>query len=752
MAWPVSRQPAPYVHGRHPRAASPPPPTPAADVGLSIAFQWCNDIGVTATPGPPMSAPATLCLSMIVRNELANLERCLASVANHISCWVIGDCGSTDGTPEFIRAFFAKRELPGELFSVPVGDLDKARAAALERACSSRLPFDYALLGDAEMELVVEDPDFRTRLEAPCYDLAQRSGVSYGNARLLRRDAATRNYAAYSVAPGDAPLLLGVKCVDLATGANRARKQAQDIRLLLRKLEQEPNNGHHLFCLGQTLQDSGHLAEAAKVYAKRAGMASWDEEAWYARVQEARCLLALNDEIGFQRTALAAFDQRPQRAEPLYDLARFHRERGMTNASVLYAEAGLALDRPERNARFVEDFVYTTGLREEYSIVAFYSPDPQRKERGHVAADWLTLSRAATPAARELARSNVNFYCEPAKTLMPSFRARPVGFTPPEGWQATNPSIARRGDQVVMVQRCVNYTLTETGEYRTADGEPIATRNFLLRLNADLRVGSAVEIMPPLDLPQPAFDLVLGFEEVRPFLWRGELWCCAALRELTPDGWCEQVLARIDCAPSGPARLADWCVLRPEGSHRHELNWMPLISGDELRFIAACDPVRVVNEQARTVTERTPSIAAELFRGGSQAIAFDRGWLALIYEVSWQGGTRSHLHRFVWLDAEFALRGVSRRFCLQQPGVELASGLAWHPDGDCLLISFGIKDREAWLATVKAEDVRAILSDTDGLLATGPAEATSWRMLPPIEPASSEVRRESVVPVWETAA
>ena len=53
---------------------------------------------------------------MIVRNDMANLERCLASIANHIGCFVIGDCGSTDGTLEFIRAFYATRGLPGDPF------------------------------------------------------------------------------------------------------------------------------------------------------------------------------------------------------------------------------------------------------------------------------------------------------------------------------------------------------------------------------------------------------------------------------------------------------------------------------------------------------------------------------------------------------------------------------------------------------------------------------------------------------------
>src|SRR5262245_45583947 len=116
-----------------------------------------------------------LCLNMIVKNELANLERCLGSVADHIACWVIADTGSTDGTQEFIRPFFAKRNIPGELHSFPFENFEQARNAALDCAYASALNYDYLLFDDADMELVVEDASFRERLEGPGYRLQQRA-------------------------------------------------------------------------------------------------------------------------------------------------------------------------------------------------------------------------------------------------------------------------------------------------------------------------------------------------------------------------------------------------------------------------------------------------------------------------------------------------------------------------------------------------------------------------------------------------
>jgi hypothetical protein len=496
-----------------------------------------------------------------------------------------------------------------------------------------------------------------------------------------------------------------------------------DTRLAPKALEREPENPHDWFCLAKYYRDAGRIAEAAQAFAKRASMGGSGEEAWNARLEEARCLLKLGDEGGFLSQAVAAFNERPDRAEPLFDLARFYREKGMNDASVLFSEAGLAIPRPGQDSLFVEHFVYSAGLEEEYSVAANYSRDAARKDRGFAACNWLALNREIPRGSRDLARSNLFYYVQPASAVLPSFATGRVGFTPPNGYRPANPSVARLGGAIVLVQRAVNYTLADDGQYRTPNDAPIHTRNFLLRLTPELETQWTAEILPPADWPEPSYNLVQGFEDLRPFAWHDALWGCATVRQLTPEGWCEQVLARIDGA-AGVCRLSDWRVLHPPGPKLHEKNWMPRVKrragakGDEkLQFIYLCEPTRVIDDQARTISETKPVIAADRFRGCSQTIAFQGGWLALIHEVQPRASyaERFYSHRFVWFDAADKLARLSRPFFFQQKRVEFAAGLAWHLDGKRLLISYSVVDRESFIATVDAADVAATLADVDQL-------------------------------------
>lgn len=394
-------------------------------------------------PNPQAAAqrpPARICLNMIVKNEIGSIERCLLSVAPFISCWVIGDTGSTDGTQDAITGFFAARGIPGELHMFPFHDFGQARNQALDLAYASPLGFDYLLFNDADMELVVEDPDVLRGLHLPGYMLQIRCGFSYWLTRLVRRDAGLRYRGVTHESmdlTGEIGRLTGAWIRDHATGSNRAEKFTRDIRLLTQGLAAEPDNARYQFYLAESLLNAGRPAEAEAAYAKRIAMGGWEEEAWYACLQRARCFWHLNDEANFLRAALAAHDRRPQRAEPLYDLARFHRQRGMYETSLLFAAAGLKLAPPHEDVLFLEDAIYRFGLVEEFSIAANYARDPATKARGFAACDWLALNPALPPETRALARRNLHFYAGPAIGLMASF-AWVAGEGPPRAGDAAD--------------------------------------------------------------------------------------------------------------------------------------------------------------------------------------------------------------------------------------------------------------------------------------------------------------------------
>ena len=691
-------------------------------------------------------AMKTIGLCMIVKDEAAVIQRCLDSVRPLVDYVLVEDTGSTDGTQEIIRDYLRRHNLKGEVFDAPWRDFAHNRSLALARLREIKA-IDYALIIDADDTLVIDDgfapAAFKRGLTLDQYSVPVHDGpVSFLRPHLCSNRLEFRYRGVlheFLAAPPGATSgsVSGFHLLATREGARSrdAEKYNKDAALLERALAADEDadlRARYMFYLGQSYRDGGRHREAAEAYAKRAEMEGWAEETWYARLQEARCLRQAGDESGFLGAALAAYDQRPRRAEPLYDLARYYRERRMNEAGLLFCEAGLALPRPENDILFIEDHVYGAGLREEYAIMAFYTQDPARKQRGFDICNGLALDRQVPKGTRDLARSNLFYYTDRAATLLPSLELRPVDFTPPAGYHLLNPSIARQGSRLVMVQRTVNSRLID-GRYETADGQPFETRNFLLRLNDDLGTEHSAEILPPADMPPPRFPQVRGFEDMRLFAWKGGLWCSAMVRELTAEGWCEQVLARIDGTPPGPYHLRDWQVLRPVWPRQHEKNWMPLVVNDQLQFLYSSDPTRIVDERGQPLSETIPLIAAENFRGSSQAVVSEGGWLAIVHEVLWRESQRFYQHRFVWFDNAMRLRRVTRPFVWRHKGVEYAVGLAWHPDGKRMIVSLGVDDAEAWIGTVDAGDIRSALQD---ITPSSPTERAPTRFVPAPRPAT----------------
>jgi len=322
------------------------------------------------------SRMAKVCLNMIVKNEAAIIERCLKSVASHIDCYTICDTGSTDGTDSIISRLFLERGVAGAVLNTTFRNFGQARNEALDAARRSSLEFDYVLLCDADMELVVHRPSYRDELTSDFYLVSQKSvSLAYENIRLVKRDASCR-YKGFTHEYLDtfdrSPVSFdGISFIDHASGSNRVGKLQRDVDLLLKALEAEPNDARSVFYLANSYFDMGRFDQAIAAYSRRETMGGWEEEVFYSGYRSGLALGHLGRRAEMIDRLLKTFGRYPHRAEPLHALALDFQRTGEHRLAYEFARMGLDIS-PSRSALFVEPDVYSWRLKDIISVSLHY--------------------------------------------------------------------------------------------------------------------------------------------------------------------------------------------------------------------------------------------------------------------------------------------------------------------------------------------------------------------------------------------
>ena len=226
----------------------------------------------------PVTARPSICLNMIVKNEVHIVAEVLDVVAPYISSWVIVDTGSDDGTQDLIRNHMARLGIPGELHERPWRNFGHNRTEALTLAQGHA---DYIWVMDAD-DTIVGTPDF-TRLTADIYSAA----LLRRQRRLLasRCCSATGRPCAGRASPTSTPCADDPCVVErldgdyhiedrhLSTRNLSGEKYARDRDLLLAELERNPEDTRSAFYLAQSLLLSGRFGQRPQVVcaANRAG-------------------------------------------------------------------------------------------------------------------------------------------------------------------------------------------------------------------------------------------------------------------------------------------------------------------------------------------------------------------------------------------------------------------------------------------------------------------------------------------------
>ncbi|MGG0726569.1 MULTISPECIES: tetratricopeptide repeat-containing glycosyltransferase [Bacillus cereus group] len=392
-----------------------------------------------------------LCLCMIVKNESRIMERCLNATKSIVDFVSICDTGSTDNTPEIIENWCKESRIPGTVHHEPFKNFGYNRSLAVSLAQKTYSEADYLLILDADMILEVESTFDKSSLTEDHYLTLQYDiHIKYWLTRLLKASlpwksvGVTHEYwdidrskvgADYNIRVARLDTLI---VNDPGDGGSKSDKFERDERLLLQGIndpETTPDlHIRYLFYLAQTYYHLNQFEDSIKWYKKRVEAGGWTEEVFYSLLRIGFCYEYLAKGSSYkqrelidseekehakeqeeQYLALAIFyfqkawEYRPTRAEPLYQLAKLYRLRSQNNIALMYALQGKEIPFPTEDLLFVDYHVYDYLFDYEISISGYYIP--HKKHLGAQSQKYLESKKEELPVhIASMVENNAKFY------------------------------------------------------------------------------------------------------------------------------------------------------------------------------------------------------------------------------------------------------------------------------------------------------------------------------------------------------
>lgn len=610
-------------------------------------------------------------LILMVRNEERILRRCIDSAASLVDAVCIHDTGSTDTTKAIATEFLASHE--GALTESVWSDFGTNRTNSFRAAkdfVASRgwdLKDTYGLLLDGDM--VFQPGTLKTTpLTEPGYTILQTAGrLEYPNCRLVRFDhdwvcrGVTHEY-------WDAPTTPLPKTIcwidDRNDGGCKSDKFERDARLLEQGLKDEPTNVRYMFYLAQTYHSLGRYADSIAMYTKRYDAGAWDEERWYSLYMIAQCHLALNDPIAFEAGMLRAYAFRPTRAEPLYKLTKYFREKGQQFKAYQYYLLGHALQKPG-DSLFVETDVYSGLFAYEKTILDYYVG---KHEEGLVSSlDYLLTRKDYLDTVYQ----NMGFYVKP---LGLPLKNHPIDReVAGSDYHPTSISTTVYKGRNLQNVRFVNYSIDQrNGSYTMKEGTYSTSHH--VRTQNVLWDGEAAFLMNDASVTLPRRPThIRGLEDVRVYTdAKGDLRFLATSSEYSEK--IRQITGLYDVESRG---YRDCKVLESPTNAECEKNWIPIPGTDSIVY--RWSPLEIGHlEGSRFVvdtTRETPWFFKHL-RGSATPVRIGNDLLFLVHYVEYSQ-PRKYYHCVVTLSADdYQVRRISLPFVFAAHGIEYCIGVS----------------------------------------------------------------------------
>jgi tetratricopeptide (TPR) repeat protein len=593
-------------------------------------------------------------LMLMIKNESRIIQRCIQHAIQHVDAVCVLDTGSTDNTVEVCKKTLEDSGKPFTIAVDPFKNFGYSRTMSFHKtqAFCQTLGWDaantYALAVDADMNLIVQ-PVFKDfRLTANGYTMIQANHhMKYHNTRLMHVGSPWKCVGAtheYWDLGGTEKIPFEVMHIDDKNdGGCKSDKFERDLRLLTEEIAENPRNDRAHYYLGQSLKDLGRFEEAIVMFKKRIDLGGWVEEVHYAHYQIGKCYDHMNKPIDMEYWMNRAFEYYPRKAEPLYHLTRYFREKSQHFKAYHYYLKGRDIPYPKDDVLFIENHVYEGLFPYEATILDCYVVGKSKQD---ALGDLIGYINKGIPHFLQNVWDNMVYYVEPllskvyhgtyTKYLMrdvDEYKASSTTLVP----YSTDPM-----KRYLMNVRYVNYDITPNGSYvMRCPKNHVKTRNGRIFLNAAYQ---PTEDVVMLTEDYPRFDKnIEGLEDIRVFRHEGCLRFTASCKNATDDDKIVVVCGDYD---EQSCKLSNTNVIESPRGNGCEKNWIYVPSTSivneeykgSMNFIYGWSPFEIGGVKDGHMSIHTTYPSCALFnhcRGSSPLVEHDGKLWAVVHYVKY---------------------------------------------------------------------------------------------------------------------
>jgi glycosyltransferase involved in cell wall biosynthesis len=607
---------------------------------------------------PLPESPKRVILLSMIKNESRIIKRLIESTFPIADAVCICDTGSTDNTVEVLTDYFKGLQIPAKIYNGPEHlwknfGYNRSQSFLAAVAYCNELGWDpehtYALVMDADMQLVVKPEFKKSMLTSAGYKMIQKAGsLEYYNSRFLKIGhpwscvGVTHEY--WDGANTDTITMDKMYINDVGDGGCKSDKFERDVRLLEEGLKESPNNPRYLFYLAQSYKDSGQHDKAIEFYKKRIDAGGWYEEIWYAMYTIMKLYAEKKDWAQMEMWGMKAYEYRKERSENLLYLVRFFKDRRQYFKAWHYWLLGAGIKRPD-DLLFIETDCYERGFDYERTIIHDYIFPHKKHDSTTYAIDYFNKW------GEHSCYMNLQWFVQKIPGIVRELPFKQIGDYVP-----TSTSMLPLEDGKFRLNvRYVNYRIQPNGSYLMMENGKLSGDNPVRTMNYTCLMDQNYNVITPLKKMEPAFAPVhnthiKGLEDLRIFYdAEGKLRFFGTTMEYSHNGKIQQVTGYYNTLAG---RLEDLKHLKAPQDTDCEKNWISY-KGD--RVIYGWNPFRICRPDVDgrlqiEVLQETPKIMSHM--RGSTNLVEDSGFFYGLTHCVMYTTPRKYYHMVVKIDGE----------------------------------------------------------------------------------------------------